>query len=842
MARRGVSVFGNRRARRDTIRGMAFFSLNNSALDAKQYSLTGQEIDKPSYARARFGVAAGGQLRIPKIVDSQRTFFFLNYQGSRSRNPYSTIATMPDAIERLGDFSQSVARGAVSIFDPLSGLPFPGNTIPDSRINSAAVGLLSYIPLPNLQGNVRNYQFVTSVPTNTDNFGLRLNHSLSARDRLNGNVQLQQRYSESAQLAGYRDTTGGRGLSVDLGWSHTLGSRFINDLRFDFSRNRSQTTPYFAGGPDVATQLGILGTSPDSSNNGPPNLSFTNFGPLTDASPLLSRNQAAGFTEGITLLHGKHTIKTGLIFRRNQLNLLTDDNGRGSFTFSGLLTSQFDAEGNPVSGTGFDFADYLLGLPQSSSVRYGNSSMYFRASTYNLYGQDDWKIRSNLTFNVGLRYEYTQPFIEKYGRMSNLLLTPGFTSATVVTPDAGLLPSGLIRADRNNLAPRIGIAWKPRDRSRFLVRAGYGVYFNGSVYSQMASRLGQQPPFAFSNTFTTVLNNPLTIETGLLGLADVGITNTCAVAPDYQVGYAQTWNTSIQVELPHSLVADVTYLGTKGTRLDIQRSPNQAPPGSPIDSENRRPIPDAVAFLYESADGNSILHMGQVRLSRRFRRGISFNAFYTFSKSIDNVSSYGGGQGVVAQNPFDLAAERGLSSFDQRHVFNASFLLTSPVGEGPGMLGLHGWRAALAKDWTLSGGISANSGTPLTALVLGNRANSGGTGVVGSGRADASGQAVHSESSFFNPGAFLEPRADAYGNAGRNTIPGPGMFSLNLGLGRNFPMFGERRSMEFRVEANNALNIVNISRFGTTVNSSNYGLATAAGAMRSVTANVRFRF
>ena len=364
-----------------------------------------------------------------------------------------------------------------SIYDPATGLPFPGNAIPDSRISAASRGLLDFIPLPNLPGAVQNYQFVTSTPQNMDNLGVRVSRSLTTRDRLSAGFQLQQRHSETAQTFGFRDVTDGRGLSFNIGWTRNLTQSFINSLRVDFSRNRTGLVPFFANGADVAGQLGIQGTSGDPANYGPPNLSFTNFGALSDAAPSLRRDQAAGLNEDVTLIHGKHTTRAGIGYRRNQFNTLTDENGRGSFTFSGLLTSRFDASGNPQPGTGFDMGDFLLGLPQSSSVRYGNSSMYFRGASLNGFVQDDWRIHSNFSLNLGLRYEYSQPVYEKYGRTSNLAMAPGFTGVTLVTP-------GLVEPDRNNFSPRIGVAWKPG--KSFLVRSGYGIYYNGSVYNGIA--------------------------------------------------------------------------------------------------------------------------------------------------------------------------------------------------------------------------------------------------------------------------------------------------------------------------------------------------------------------
>ncbi len=222
------------------------------------------------------------------------------------------------------------------------------------------------------------------------------------------------------------------------------------------------------------------------------------------------------------------------------------------------------------------------------------------------------------------------------------------------------------------------------------------------------------------------------------------ITNNYAIDRNYKLGYLQTWNWSIQQSLKYNLVLELGYQGSKGTRLDIQRLPNRSAAGSPLTSEQRRQIGNAVGFTYDTSDGNSVYHALQVRFTRRFSRGLSANALYTFSKSIDDASTIGGGGAVVAQNDQNISAERGLSSFDQRHVLNLNFIYSSPFGEN-GVIKMSGWREKALKDWQLTGSISAASGVPFTARVLGNLANIGGTGAVGSGRAQATGLPVTSD-------------------------------------------------------------------------------------------------
>jgi hypothetical protein len=542
-----------------------------------------------------------------------------------------------------------------------------------------------------------------------------------------------------------------------------------------------------------------------------------------------------------------HTLTAGGEYRRTQLNQRTEQNARGTFNFSGLLTSAFDRRGQPLAETGFDFADFLLGFPQSSSVRFGSADNYFRGSVYSAYVQDDWRIRSNLTLNLGLRYEFFQPLREKFGRLANLDIAPGFTGVAVVTPGeigpySGQFSDGLIDSDLNNFSPRVGIAWRPFPKKQFLVRAGYGLFYNGSIYRQFPNRLASQPPFADTATLSTSVGQPLTLQNGFATTPSTIVTNTYAVDRHYRVPYAQTWNFAIQQPLLPSLVLQVGYLGTKGTRLDIQRLPNRAAPGSPLTAEERRQIGNAVGFTFDSSEGNSIYHAGQVRLTRRFRRGLSANALYTWSKSIDNASTFGGAGAVVAQNDKDLSAERGLSSFDRRHTLDLFYILTSSFGPRGSQMQASGLPGRLFQDWTLSGRLTIKSGPPLTARVLGNRSDSGGTGSVGSGRADSTGAPVDAGGVFFSTAAFTIPPPGRFGNAGRNTIPGPGLFSLNLSLARTIRIGGERRRLRVGVEATNLTNHVSFTNLGTVVNASDYGLPTAAAGMRTISMSLRYRF
>ncbi len=839
--------FGNRRRTQPAYQGSLFMNLNNSALNAAPFSLNGQTVRKPSYAQSSFGFNVGGPLRIPKLVTNDRYLVYFTYQGSRSRNPYSQVASVPTAAERAGDFSQAFTTRPVQIFDPIGGQPFAGNLIPATRFDSAAVGLLKYFPLPAFSGIVQNYQMITSVPRSSDSFGVRFNLPLSRKDRLNFNQQYSRNDAQNQQLFGFRDHSSGYGLSGSAGWSHSFKPRFNSNLNFTFSRNIGKLAPYFAYTQNVAAQLGITGTSQDPINYGPPNLSFTNFGGLADGSASVNRNQTANVTESITLVHKKHNLTFGFGYRRMQQNALSYANSRGAFTFSGLLTSGFDANGQPLPGTGFDFADFLLGLPQSSSLRIGNSNNYFRGWAANGFAQDDWRLRSNLSFNLGLRYEYFSPYTELQGHLANLDLSPGRDAVAVVTaggtgPYSGRYPNSLINPDPNNFSPRMGFSWRPSTKHSRVIRGGYSIFFNGASYAQFASRMAAQPPFATTASLATSVDNPLTIQHGFPAVPSQTVTNTYAIDKNYKPAYAQTWTIALQQTLPHNLLVELEYLATKGTGLDITLQPNRAAPGSPLTAQQRLQIGNATGFTYEISQGNSVFHAGQVRITRRFARGMSANALYTFAKSIDNASSFGGGGGLIAQFPQNLALERGLSTFDQRHRLQAQYTVSSPVGVH-GLWRNGGWKTKALTGWTLNGGFNATSGTPLTARVQGNLSNTGGTAAFGTGRAEATGEDINAGGfPYFNLLAFTTPPSGQYGNAGRNTIPGLFQIGLNASLNRAFRLGETRRQLQLRINANNALNHVTITNIGTTINAANYGLPTAASATRTVTLVLRLNF
>jgi hypothetical protein len=886
----GPMIFGRRDFDSNRPHGSLYYGAGDSALNASPYSLTGQPTEKPAYLQNSFGGSVGGPLNIPKLYQGgSKTFYFMNYNGKRSENPFDQFSTVPTLLERQGDFSQSTytsgaERGQpVEIFNPATNAGYLSNTIP--QINPAARALLQYIPLPNLPGNYQNFHYVTSANGDSDDLNLRLNHSFGAapagrrrgggRNAPRNSLTLGFHYHGSSTtltnpFPGVGGSTTVRSFDVPVSYTRSIG-KLTNTVRADFNRNRMRTQNLYAFSKDITNALGIAGVSQSPFDWGLPNLSFTNFASLQDTAPQLTRNQTYTLSDNVIWNHGKHTWRGGGDFRRVQVNTESDSNPRGSFIFTGLNTSQLDSSGRAVAGTGYDFADFLLGYSQETSEQFGQSN-HFRGNSWDLFAQDEWKMRGNLTLNLGVRYEYVSPLTEIDNRVANLYLSPGVLNralgVAVVSPVqpgqagpySGGLPASLVRPDRNNFAPRVGFAWKPFAQT--VVRGGYGINYNTGAYQSIAQQLAFQPPFSVTATNIQTSRGELTLQSGFPEA--IGITNDYAANPNYRLGYVQIRNLDIQQQIRPGVLLNIDYTGTKGTDLDILEAPNRTAAGIRI--------PGVQAFTYETSVADSEANAGSVRLRKRLSGGVSIGGIYTFSKSLDDASSIGagatsgartpglggggtgagggssssgGGSSNVAQNAFNLSAERGLSGFNQTQRFTADYLWELPFGHDKRWLtGSTPLRAVLG-DWQWSGDWTIASGLPFTPRVLGNIADVN-RGTNGTLRADVvPGQAASlanpSIREWFNTAAFVTPPIGQYGNARRNSIIGPGSKVFDMAFTKIFPL-KESRVIEFRAQATNVFNTPNYSSIDTTVNSPTFGRVASAGGMRQFTTTARFRF
>jgi trimeric autotransporter adhesin len=864
----GSTRIGGRGFNMNQPHGTIYYSANDAALNAAPFSLTGQPTTNPAYLQQRFGGAVGGPLIIPHIYNgASKTFFFLHYNGTLGDTPYSYFSTVPTLLERSGNFSQTTVNGEpVQIFNPATGLPFANATIPQSMINSAAQGLLAYIPLPNLPGQFQNFRYITTAKSASNDLNIRLNQALGGssvgpgRGRNRGpqnNLNIGFHYHESDQtLTNPYPSVGGttitHGYDVPVGYVRSFG-RLINNFRVDYNRSTIQTNNLYAYNTDVTGLLGITGVSQNPFDWGLPNLSFSHFGSVQDINPVSDRNQTLSFTDQMVYTHKKHTMRWGGDFRRIEINPETSSNPRGSFVFTGLNTSEFIA-GSPVAGTGFDFADFLLGLPQQTSVQYGGGAhgYHFRGNSWDLYAQDEWRFRSNLTFNIGVRYEYVSPFSEINNRMVNLNIAPGLAAVAPVLPgQVGPLtgtpyPITLVNPDHNNFAPRMGIAWKAFKNT--VVRAGYGINYNTTAYANIAQDMAFQPPFSITQTNVESQTTRLTLQNGFPPPPPNTVTNNYAINVNYPLGYVQIWNLDIQQTITPTLVLNLDYTGTKGTHLDLLDAPNRTPVGLLN--------PTVPAFYYEDSVADSNANAGTVRLRKRLAHGISLGGTYTWSKSLDNASTIGtgsallspngtiSGQTVVAQNPFNLKAEYGLSSFNQAQKFTGDYLWELPFGHERRWLTGPGIARDVLGDWQWSGDWTIASGFPFTPRVLGSFTDVN-SGVNGTLRANVTTEPVTlpnpSIGEWFNTAAFVAPPLGQYGDARRNSIIGPGQVVFDMAMTKVFPL-KESRMFEVRMSATNVFNHPVYTSIDTVVNSPTFGRVTAVGTMRSVLMTARFRF
>ena len=855
--------------------GFLYFQDDNSAFDARPYSLTGIASGKATYNQAKFGANVGGPLNIPKIFNGgNKWFFFGGYSGTRGSTPYDYFSTVPTLDQRAGNFSATNNRDGtpVEIFNPKTAQPYSyngvANVIDPADISSAATALLQYIPLPNMAtaASGQNYHLVTEGASTSDSVSLRLIHNFGAapsgpimiggpgggggggggrRGRRQNNINFGLNWQRSAvdSVGTFPSLNGGtstQGLNASAGWTYGRG-RMTSNFRFTYNHNHVSTTNLYSGIIDVAGDAGITGISTDPFGFGLPSLSFTSFGGLSDPTPRRELDQTYTASEAIAWNRGKHNWRFGGDYRRILQSFRSAKNSNGSFVFTGFATGEYSG-GAPVADTGFDFADFLIGLPQQTSLQTGTNSYDFRANSYDLFVQDDWRIRSNLTLLLGVRYEYNGPYTEAQNRIVNLDVGPQFTFATPVQPGQagtafGTYPASLIEPDRNNFAPRLGLAWKPMNLT--VVRVGYGINYNLAQYGTIIQNFAFQPPFA--NTQTNSVTDPgtstLTLVNGFPGAAGA-TTNNYAIDPNYRLGYVQIWNVDLQKTLPHGFLLNVGYNGAKGSHLDEQRAILAA---------------DAQPFIYESSSADSILHAMSIRVRKRMASGLGFNGSYVYSKSIDDASSVGLGAVVVAQNPFDIAADRSLSSFDQTHKFTGSWMYDLPFGENH-RLASRGALSHILDGWQWSGSATIGSGFYFTPNVRGGSVDIT-RGVSGSQRANyVAGQPISLSNptslEWFDTSAFcyapgspacVNPGGSLFGDAGRNIIEGPGQFSLNMALSKTIQI-KETRALELRVQATNVFNNVIFSAINTTVNSQTFGEVTSVGSMRKLTMVARFRF
>lgn len=830
--------------------------LNNSAFDAKSWSPTGLDTSKPDTSQITGGFAMEGPLKIPGLLRNGPNIF-VGYQRTRDSVAVTTAGLVPNLAERNGDFSRAVnAKGQpILIYDPETGQPFPGNRVP---ISPQAQALLNLYPLPNFTGSSQyNYQVPLVSDAHKDALIATASKTIGRKNQITGTFAATSTRNSSTNLLGFVDTADGLGMSSKINWAHTLNAHLRINLGYQFSRQSTRLTPYWQNRENISGQAGITGNDQTPTYWGPPTLNFSGgLTALTDGQSSFIRNAANGISLIMRWNHWSHNFSGGGDFRREQFNYLSQANPRGTFSFTGAATA-----GN-APNSGSDLADFVLGVPDASNVGFGNADKYLRQSVYDAYLTDDWRVTPQLTINAGARWEYGSPVTELKRRLVNLDVATGFSaiSPVLATDPVGALtgrryPASLMRPDRNGIEPRIAMSWRPIAGSSMVVNAGYGLYYDTSVYQGIAIQMAQQAPLAKSLNVQNSATCPLTLANGFEPCAET-TAQTFGVDPNFRVGYVHTWTVKVQRDLPGSLQMVATYLGIKGTRGVQEFLPNTNPSGA-VD-----PCPSCpTGFMYLVSNGNSTRESGSIQLRRRLHSGFTASVLYTFSKSIDDDSALGG-QGAVAESSNtsttdtqaqmqtqtaaatiaqdwrNLSGERGLSNFDQRHLLTAQMQYTTGMGMAGGSL-MTGWRGRLYKEWTVQTQITAGSGLPQTPID---------SSIVVSGfsafvRPSITGESIYAAPPglFLNPGAYKAPPLGQWGNARRNSITGPSQFSLDAAMVRTFRL-RSKVNLDLQFAASNVLNHVTYSAWQNSITSTQFGLPAAANAMRSLQTSLRLRF
>ena len=855
---RGALLVQGRGRGQNAVQGSANYTFGGSALDAAPYPLRANSQTDPDYTRQQFGATVGGPLRFPGVYDGSRSTFFLNYSGGRSNNLVEQYATVPSEAVRGGDFSGL----PINLIDPTTGAPFPGGRIPNDRLDPSALALLKFIPLPNLPGTTQNYRRSDLSTSDSDGISLRVTHNFSAPTPQRGggagargggfggrgggrgggragnavvlSAQVQYRHDQSDVLNVFPELGGlnrNSTLSVPV-TLNVLRGRTVHNLQVNVTRTDSDARNGFAYVSDIAAAAGISGVSTDPSEWGVPNLSFTNLTGVRDLAPSSRNDRRLQVNYSVTRPFASHSFQMGGDARLDNSSGRSNADARGTMVFTGLYSA------GGASASGLDFADYLLGLPQQATVQYADE-VVLRGRAFSAFVQDDWRWRGNLTLNLGARYELVRPYTEADGRMVNLDVAPDFTGAVPVLSGAagvytGPFPAALVSGDYNNLAPRVGLAWRMRPRT--VVRGGYGVSFNNGSYAAIARQLVAQPPFATAATSIGSAEDPLALSDPFASIEPSTTTNNFGADRNYRLGVIHTWNLDLNQNLGRGWQLGGGYTATRGVSLDLLRAPNRDPDGLRIDGVQ--------SFLWQSSGGSSMLHAGTVRLRRQQARGIAGNLTYTFAKSMDDASSIGGGARVVAQDDQNLDAEWGRSSFDRQHQVSGTLSIELPFGANRRWLSQGGFWAAALSDWSASASFAADSGTPFTARLIG-AASDVARGTNGTLRADYTGAAIGLETStlfqFFNTAAFAVPASGAFGSAPRNTITGPGQRQADASIARDVRLTGNQ-VISIRVQATNVFNTVRFAAIDTVVNSPTFGQVVSIRPMRSVGLNLRFRF
>lgn len=872
----GGVILVQQRSGSNNLHGALFEFFRNEALNARNLFAT--RGDKPLFRRNQYGFVLGGP------IQPNRTFFFGDWQGTRLHTGAVRTSTVPTSQAKAGVFSNPVYDPATTAITGAvrNRQPFPDNTIPQSRYDSAARLALARYPAPNVFNGAReaeanNYVRTGTESTSQDHFDVRLDRYFGTAHRVFGRYTWLRDHSTPAPplpdgsgviRSGYiGDTlTRGRGLAAEHSW--TLSPSSVNQARFGYTRRGFERASMRAGKP-ASVASGVPGI---------PQFAFADVLPVYDLTGLQQLGPTpsgnAEFTTSVTqiidtlsLVRGSNSIRIGADIRLQHLDVLQPPNPTGNFQFSPVLTSGLTAAGAPVPGTGNSTASFLLGQVQSFSMDLQREVLQPRATVSEFFVQDDWRVSSRLTLNVGVRYTLNCPSTEARDRAAVFNLE----TQQLNFLGSNRLPRSARQLEKTNFGPRTGLAWRLTDS--FLLRSGYGLTwieqagittpFTTPLFpfirtAEQRSLDNLTPAFVLSSGpgVSTAAPSP---ESGL-GLG------VFPVQRDQKSGYAQQWNFTLQKSFGADWSFEAGYLGSKLTNLGVpdvnlnQLRVEQLALGSVLTQQVSNPyfgvIPPTSSLggltiarqqllrpyprfttvaLYRNNVGHSTYHSFQSRLERRYSAGLTFTAAYTFSRLIDDAGAVfdsailtGPVASFQAADSHNRRLEKDVSTGSIPHIFSAGFVYELPFGDGRARP-LSGWRDRLAGGWQLAGIVRRQSGSPVAVTQTSNLNAFAGFGIQRPNllRSPALPSGQRGAARFFDTAAFVGAPQFTIGNSSRNPVSGPGYGAVDLMVGKLFRL-SERTALEFRAEAFNLTNTPPLGNPNGSFGAAAFGTITTA--------------
>ncbi|MCC7341845.1 MAG: TonB-dependent receptor [Bryobacterales bacterium] len=853
------------------VHGGLYWGNFNNKFSARSWA----DSERPAFTNHNmFAVNGGGPVFIPKYYDGRnKTFWYGSYSGARYRVGNRSYLIVPTAGMRTGDFS-AFAAGGITLTDPANGQrPFVNNTLPTARLSSISQTVQNLLyPEPNLQGVGdfgvdQNYTSDPGYQFNSDVYSFRGDHRISENNFLFARVGITKTNGDKVAgplKDGYGDGYLGNvpGRSLVISDTHTFTPALVHELKLGFNRTVFATTDYNFG-KDVQSLLGIQGIAnpgKDPGIAGMPEFYFDGMIPVA-AGSTLNRSGSAQNTyqiiDNVSWFRGRHTIKFGVDLRHMQVNDKQQPlSVRGSYYFDDRLS-------------GLAYANFLLGYPSGSSRGIARPDAYVRSNTYGFYWQDEIRLHPKATLNVGLRYDYQTPWREKFlrkftfdpstGNMvvagssmpTDLVPAVAATLPIVTASQAGLPEETLMRGDKNNWSPRVGLAIRPFGDTTTVIRAGIGAYTQ--IWPGLTGTGATGGPWQSEQTFE--LENPdfasirfpapFATTSEFSGLQSIsGLNSSYANERTYQWNFSvgrQFWGTAI----------DIGYVGTKSQNIPFAQNLNLLYPSTTPYSSSRRPYPRFNSATLTSVGASSIYHGFTIQADRRVGRSMIFNLNYTWAKSLSDVDLRSTSPSAH-QNQYQRYLERADDGNIRRHQLRFNYVYQLPIGRGQKLLsGMSTVPNAILGGWEVVGISTYYTGPRLSPGFSGSDpANtnqfSGRPDRIGDGNLD-SGQMrelIRARKPIFDRSAFVLPESGRgyYGNSARNILTGPGLVNWNVGIHKNWMLAAERAKLQFRWEMFNAFNRPNFANPSTNIQSGSFGLVTWAGAARSMLFGLRLDF